>query len=118
VRFTAYTNRSGTVCNVKIHLEDDANPTRPTNRTDLLGRSLDSGTAWNSLPAWSDGTTYDSPDIASQVQDIIDKTGWAANNSMSVHMRDNGSDYGAFRTASARDHSTAEDAVLYITYLY
>ena len=38
---------------------------------------------WGS-PGWSSNTWYESPDISHVIQEVVDRSGWAANNAMVI----------------------------------
>ena len=45
-------------------------------------------TTWadGTVPGWSVGTYYDSPDVSSIIQEVVNRPGWAAGNAMAVMM--------------------------------
>ncbi|MEJ2157511.1 MAG: PilC/PilY family type IV pilus protein [Desulfobacteraceae bacterium] len=50
---------------------------------DLKNRVSTTATVtWNSVPAWTDGQFYVTPDITSIVQEIVSRPGWTSGNSM------------------------------------
>ena len=119
VRFTSGPGQSGETCNLNVYFEDAAGasvPTAPSSRNDLLGRDLTSAVAWNDLSAWVEDSTYDTPDLTSILQDVIDLGGWASGQALQVHIRNNGSSVSAFRTAVAYDGTPADSAELIISY--
>ena len=68
-------------------------------------------TAWG-IPAWgSVGTIVQSPDISSVVQEVVDRGGWAANNSMVFVIEGTGQ-----RTAEAFEGVPAAAALLHVEY--
>ena len=40
--------------------------------------------SWVNISHWTDNTVYDSPDIACVVQEIVDRSGWASGNNLTV----------------------------------
>ena len=117
IRFKAYEFGSATTCNVKIHCEDEDDATVPTSGAELIGVSKTTGTAWDSIPTWSDGNTYDSPDIKDELQTVVNRLGWQSGNKIGVHFIDNISSASAKRRPSAYDFDgAAEKAVLYVTF--
>ncbi len=68
-------------------------------------------TAWNSLPAWVIGTKYQSPTIASVVQEIVNRPSWASGNSMVLLAQGSGT-----RTAECYDELPSAAPLLVISY--
>ena len=106
LQLRAYTSLSGATCNVKVLLEAADNPSAPTSNSDVNGRSLTTGTAWNSVEAMTGGTWYDSVDITNEVQEVVNRAGWASNNAVIVYIKDNGSSTNAYRMLSAYEGYT------------
>jgi hypothetical protein len=67
--------------------------------------------AWNNVPAWVVNNNYNTPSIANVIQEIIDRPGWVANNSLVILVSGTGE-----RTAEARDGDAADAPILTITY--
>jgi hypothetical protein len=67
---------------------------------------------WNSIAAFTSGVWYFSPDISTIIQEIIDRPGWIATNSLAVYWRDDegNSDDLAFRRMFAHDAGVGDDA--------
>jgi type IV pilus assembly protein PilY1 len=63
--------------------------------------------AWDNIPAWTDYQTYDSPDVSSIIQEIIDRDGWAGGNAIAFKVTGSG-----IREARAYDHGPS----LYVEY--
>lgn len=118
VRFTADGASAGATCNVQIYFEDEDDPDAPTNRTDQMGRDLTSAVAWNSIGAWSDGVTYDSPELYTILQNVIDRAGWNSGQALIVHIRDNASSSNAIRLLQPYEQSPVGtlSAELRVTY--
>eukprot|EP01064_Diplonema_japonicum_P021169 TRINITY_DN30717_c0_g1_i1.p1 TRINITY_DN30717_c0_g1~~TRINITY_DN30717_c0_g1_i1.p1 ORF type:complete len:929 (+),score=144.18 TRINITY_DN30717_c0_g1_i1:43-2829(+) len=74
-----------------IHLElafDDSTNSRSWSSSRRpSGRSLGAGVPWKTSTVWSVGTTFESPDMAAELQAVIDKQGWSAGNAVSVVIR-------------------------------
>jgi hypothetical protein len=47
--------------------------------------------AWENLPEWVPGTTYQSPDLSESLQQVIDREGYETGNPIMVIIDDNGS---------------------------
>lgn len=115
LQFRCAYERSGT-CNVKAHFEAADNPGAPTTYSDLTSRSLTTGTAWNSVELWTVNNWYDSVDIKSELQEVIDRAGWSSGNAVTVHVVDNSSSSGAQRQSYSYNNSAASAAKLVVTY--
>ena len=60
--------------------------------------------------AWTNNTTYDTPDLSTIIQEIIDRAGWVSGAHMQIIMDNNGSSANAYRTFDS--YTTAADAAL------
>jgi len=74
-------------CNTRISAEKEDNPRDFTNDnwTSFSARWANRTTArvdWNSIPHFSTGVEYQSPDIKTVIQEIVNRAGWASGNSM------------------------------------
>ena len=106
---------SNTVCNAKIHCDNVDNGTMPVDATAFLALSLTTGVDWHAIPAWAATAWYDSPDLKTEIQTIIDRVGWVIENSITVVGRDDGSDTDARRNPRAYNESYGQFAArLYI----
>lgn len=65
--------------------------------------------AWNAIPAWTNGTHYDSPDISAIVQEIVNRPGWANSNAMVFRITGSGQ-----RDAHSLDNSSTLMPILHI----
>jgi len=116
LQLKAYSSVSTTTCKVKIHFEAADNPTAPTTGSDLAGRSLGTGVSWT-IPAWTADTWYDSPEIKTALQAVINRGGWSNNNALQVHIVDDSSSAGAYRQGSSWDRGDhSHVAKLIVTY--
>ncbi len=66
---------------------------------------------WNSMPAWVVDTKYQSPDLSTIVQEISDRNGWSANNSMVFIVNGSGT-----RTAESFDGEDTAAPLLIVNY--
>jgi len=117
VQFYCLTGSSGNNVNVKLHMENADNPAAPTSSSDLAGRSLTTGVNWNTVGAWTNTNWYDSVDISSELQTVVDRVGWASGQAMIVHVRDNGSTANTTRNAASRNYSASYGAKLVVGYV-
>lgn len=118
LRVTSYSTGGLNTCNVKVHFETANDPAAPTTDVDLLGRSLDAGIAWSSLPTWTANVTEDSPELKTLLQDIIDSDygAWNSGQALQVIVVDNSSSTNADRRPATYEHSSYSPAQLVVTY--
>jgi PKD repeat protein len=77
---------AGSQLNIYIKAEDIDNAPQFTNtNSNISDRTLTTAQyTWpdGSIPGWTAGTVYDTPDLSTVVQEIVDRTGWASGNAM------------------------------------
>lgn len=116
--FTARDTLSGTAVNSTVKGEAADNPSAITSNANWDARTKTfASVAWNNIPAWTSGSQYDSPDISSIIQEIVNRSGWASGNALLLFWEDNGSTGGAGRTTQSYEANPAQAALLTITYL-
>ena len=79
-------------------------------------RSRTSGVAWDSIPGWTAGTSYDSPEIVTPVQAVINRGGWVSGNALAVFWENDLSSSTARRFAASWDHTVYNPPALYVEY--
>lgn len=84
VEFTAYRNRStsGSGFTISAANEPDANNFSNYPRYLLRDKAKTAGVTWSNIPSWSKNSSYQSPDISSVVQDIVNRSDWEAGNAL------------------------------------
>ncbi len=86
------TPTSQTVVNLKIDAILATNPSAPTTYAGAEGATRTSAVVnWDNVGAWAASTNYDSPDITSVIQELVNQSGWASGNAMVIYLEDNGS---------------------------
>ena len=115
IQFTVDETDSGsTNVTIKGGGHDDA-PAFANSTDNISSRSTTGASVTWTPPAWNTvgeaGIDQQTPDISVLVQEIVDRPGWAANNSMTFIMTGTGE-----RTAESYDGSAADAPVLHITY--
>jgi hypothetical protein len=119
ITFVASGNLSGTTVNARIAAIDDDNAAAPTTYAGAEGATRTTATVdWNNIGAWTNLTQYDTPEIKTVIQEIVDRVGWSSGNALVVYVEDNGS---TVNTNRHRQFSTVEasgtvEAVLAVTY--
>ncbi|MFW9899899.1 MAG: hypothetical protein ACFFDY_01270 [Candidatus Thorarchaeota archaeon] len=95
--------------------EDEDTATTPTSCADVVAMNLTTASVnWNNEGAWTLDTAYDSPDIKTIIQEIVNRGGWASGNDIQILVMENGSSTGAFRSFSNIDRGASYKAALYI----
>ncbi|MCI0902547.1 MAG: hypothetical protein J4N75_03520 [Chloroflexi bacterium] len=119
-----------TITNAYIMFWADANDSGATNLT-FYGEAIDDATgfsttasditnrtktaasvAWNSVPTWSKNNSYQSVDLSTIIQEIIDRSGWATNNDLVVIANGSGT-----RVADSFEGSSLDAPLLHVEYL-
>lgn len=115
VSLTARGSWSGTPANSTWYGHDTDSATAPTNFAGWTALvKTTASVAWNSIAAWTDNVVYDSPDLATIVQEIIDRGGWASGNNLALTWEGaSGSDT---RSGDSYDGSSADAPLLTIDY--
>ncbi|UJX41681.1 hypothetical protein K9F62_02985 [Desulfovibrio sp. JY] len=95
LRLTSNGNHTSKTIALSVRAELADSPHAPSSVSDANGRTKTDGVNWSP----GDWTTqaYDSPDIASVIQEVVDRTGWTAGNALQIFVLDNGSSSGAER---------------------
>jgi hypothetical protein len=117
VLFVAKNDQSGTTVYTNIYCEDADDPAQITSFADFNARTMTSAfTAWDSIPAWTEGTGYSTPDFTSAVQEYSDRVGRSSGNAIQMFWRDDGSSSEAVRLAASYDHASYTAPQLDIDY--
>ena len=112
----ATTTESTTPVKLKIGCEAADNPSAPSSKIDLFGRTLTTAyTTDDNVAAWTAGTTY-SWNITTAVQEILDRAGCAIGNTIAVFIKDNASTINKSRGIASSEHLTYAEAILEIVY--
>lgn len=115
INFTASVSTSATT-DLRFHGEAidnapviDATDTRNISDRQNTTASVD----WDSIPAWTAATVYNSTDISSIIQEIVGRPGWAINNSLFIKVSNHTTNTGP---RTAWDHNGGTAPKLYIEY--
>ena len=107
VKWTAESNKTGTVVNVRIYANDVDNPTAPTDQTEANALDLTSASVdWDNVASWTGSTQYNSPSIVTVIQEIINRVGWSSGQALMCLFKDNGSDSGEYRSGTQIDYDS------------
>lgn len=118
ITFEARNTESATTIRNNIHCEDSDDAVSPTNSSELTNLVRTTAFAvWDGEAGWTAGVTEDTPDIASPVQEVVDRGSWVSGNALMVIIDNDGSDSGALRRPKTlEDAGTNVEALLTINY--
>ena len=109
-------NYSSTTVKIKIGCEAADNPSAPTSWNDLNARALTSTYySDNNVAGWTTGIEK-SYDVTSSVQEILNRGGWVAGQTMAILIVDWGSSTGANRLFASSENITYNIPELIISY--
>lgn len=84
------------------------------------GNKTTAQVAWDNIPAWTLGTSYNSPEIKTIIQEIISRPGWASGHALALWWDDH--DYRSTHVTNVRrsgaswDDTTYAPPALYVAY--
>lgn len=116
ITFKAFSNRSVNTCNTNMYFNNEDSAISPTSVATYNAKTVTSAIAWT-IPAWVINTSYDSPDISTILQTIINRSNWVSGNSLMVLHKNNGSSTNAVRDAISYENSPSNSAILTINYI-
>lgn len=116
IRFVSGGNKSATTVNVNNYFNNVDDASAPTSLEEGEALALTEAIAWNNISGWVTDSTYDSPNLASILQPIINRAGWGSGNALQVIIKDNGSTSEAQRYAKSYNYSPATRPELHITW--
>lgn len=117
IRFTAQDTDSSTVVNANIYFNNVDNAVAPTSIGEGDGLALTSAVAWSAIAAWTNDTQYNTPELKTILQTVIDRGSWSSNNAIQIVIKDNGSSGSARRLPSSFELlGGAEKAELHVTW--
>ena len=117
VKFTAYENQSVNTCNADCYFNDTDNAVAPTDIAKYNALAVTAAVAWEAIGGWVNGSQYNTPELKTILQDIINRGGWSSGQAVQFIIKDNSSSASARRVASAIDYlSGAEKAELHVTW--
>lgn len=121
--FRCSNSRSGGVANTRISAEKEDNPATFADDAAAFDARWANRTVarvdWDSIPAWVKDTDYNSPEIKTVIQEIVDRAGWVSGNSMVLFwedFEDRSDKNDCLRIAYSYDGSTTYAPILYVIY--
>lgn len=116
VSFRATHNDSGNTVNIQIKGENNVSPAEFSNIADYDARVRTSNAAnWTPEP-WTNGSNYNSANIASIITEITGKANWVSNSNLVLFFTDQTSNTGAWRQGYSYDGNATLCPQLSVTY--
>jgi len=89
ITLKAAVSDSGTTCNTRVRAEDAASPNTFSDETDFDGRPrTDAYVNWDNIPSWTAIEPYNSPSIASVIQELVNAYDYSAGAPMVIFWDD------------------------------
>ncbi|MEE9337105.1 MAG: PilC/PilY family type IV pilus protein [Methylococcaceae bacterium] len=112
IEFEAANNDSEvTALTIKGEGDDDSSAFVSTDNNISSRTQTTASVDWNSIPAWTEDGRYQTPDITSVIQEIVNRSGWCGNNALTLLLEGTG-----LRNAKSFDESTTAAPKLSIEY--
>lgn len=113
----AFFSRSGTTINSDLCAENANNPSQNTSYADHIGRTRTACVPWDAIPAWTAGTSYQSPSIVAPIQAVVDAQA-GTGDALKVFWEDKDleSSVGAYRQWASWDDTTYAPPAIHIEY--
>ncbi|WP_343328850.1 cadherin-like domain-containing protein [Polaribacter staleyi] len=112
IEFTAEASNSGSTNLVFSADAVDNAPTFTTATNNTTSRTKTTVTVpWTSVPAWTDNSTYNSPNIKDVIKKIVDRPNWSPNNAIAILVVGDGT-----RVAQSFDGSSSKAPRLVVNY--
>lgn len=97
---------------------EDANQANAfSTYANFMGRPRTSASvAWNNIAGWTAGVSYQTADLKTIIQEIVNRAGWLSGNALVLFIENNGSTQGSYREFASWDHLTYAAAQLIVTW--
>ncbi len=113
--FTANGTTSGDVVNATISGELSSSPATFSSLSDYNSRGKTvSNVSWGNIEHWTNGTVYNSTDISSIIQEIVNLADWDLGDNAALFWEDNSSTNSAYRQVYSYDESSTNAPLLHI----
>ena len=107
--FICETYYTGVVVNTRILAEHADNPNAITSFVDYTNRVKTTAFKdWDAIPIWSEHLSYESPDIANVISDVIEEAWWDSGDAIQIFWMDHGSSGAGNSVRRPVDFSAAE----------
>lgn len=88
--------------------QDSDNTSQFSGSSSMSGRPKTSASVtWHNIPNWTQNQDYQTPNLASIIQEIVDRSGWSSGNSMVIMLRSD--DSNGKRMVVAHDYGSGGD---------
>jgi len=108
-------NAAGGVAEAKFQCANEDDSAAFVSNADFYGRPLTAAQVNWSMPDMVTGIGYDTPDLTTIIQEVVDRVGWAQGNAMNFFWLDNGSGAGIKRFAEHFETNPLGTAELFVT---
>ncbi len=115
VTFTSSQTRSDDIL-TKLHFEAADDPAAVANAADFIARALTSGTDWDESIDWVTNSEFPSDDFKAELQEVVNRVGWVANNAAQFFHMDDGSATDDWQASWAYDADTGLALQLAVDY--
>jgi len=109
VDFVASHNKSGTTVYTDFFGVEESDHAAPVSSAEWQADHAlhtSASVPWDSIAAWTAGTTYTSPDLASLLTEIVGHGDWVSGNAIGIHLDDGGSSASASRYAASYENTS------------
>ncbi len=111
---------SGTTANSRVRGKNVDNATIDTTTGGFEAPPFTTAVVdWDSIAAWTEGTNYNSPEIKTVIQEIVNRAGWASGNAMVIQwddMEKRSTQVSALRRGRSYNNVAADAPKLHIEY--
>jgi len=115
VSFKSYGSASGDTVNVDINLGDVDNAVEPDNCTEIANTDRTATVNWDSVGSWTNQLWYNTPELKTILQTVVNREGWVLGNTVAVFIEDDSSS--SYRRFYALDHvTTANKPQLHVSW--
>lgn len=113
LRFVAGATETVSGCNVTVYADDSADPTAPTDVASFFGKTPTTNVvAWAAVPAWTAGSTYESPNLAHVVNELVRSYDYSGGRAMQFFIKEGSSPATAQRKGTSYESAANKAAVL------
>lgn len=119
LRYTCYVSIGGAYEKEYLYFNDHDNAVAPTTFGEAEALSKTTAVVGWQTGDWTDGTQYNTPELKTVLQEIVNREGWSSGNAMMVlgWPNDGGGNTGA-QVSSYDYNSAAEKAELHVTWTF
>jgi len=97
IKLISYNDQTLSGVSLTVYCVDADNQLAPTSKIQLDGLPLTAGTVWSNLPRWEDDKSYNSINITSQLNSVVNRSGWVSGNAVVIVLNNSGGVSGIYR---------------------